>query len=132
MAYTVVEGAIFAAGLDPQLGLLHADTKGKATLSFDLIEPFRPWIDRLLTEECLKGNIKKNFFTSNQYGVTLNKHGKAYVIPLFHKFMRTSRKFEQKELSNKNQIYHFAGKLSNRITTFQQTPLHWIRSCSTC
>lgn len=45
MLYTVVEQALFAAGLDPHLGILHADEYDQPTLAFDLIEPFRPWID---------------------------------------------------------------------------------------
>ena len=46
MLYGIVETAIFSVGLDPYLGFLHADQYDKPTLSFDMIEPFRPWIDR--------------------------------------------------------------------------------------
>lgn len=42
MLYSVVEAGLFTAGLDPYLGILHADAHKKPTLSFDLIEPFRP------------------------------------------------------------------------------------------
>ncbi len=51
MLYAVLEGALFAAGFDPHLSILHADEYNKAVLAFDLIEAFRPWIDRLLIEE---------------------------------------------------------------------------------
>ena len=36
-----------AAGLDPQLGFLHAVRPGRAALALDLVEEFRPWADRL-------------------------------------------------------------------------------------
>jgi CRISPR-associated protein Cas1 len=81
MLYSVVEGGLFAAGLDPYLGILHADEYQKPTLCFDLIEAFRPWIDRLLIQACLEKKLLKFHFTKNQYGYFLNKTGKAVLIP---------------------------------------------------
>jgi CRISP-associated protein Cas1 len=57
MLYSKVEQALFAAGLDPHLGILHADEYDRPTLSYDLIEPFRPWVDRLLMEKILIGEL---------------------------------------------------------------------------
>jgi CRISPR-associated protein Cas1 len=54
MLYNMVEQACFAAGLDPQFGFLHVDDYAKPTLVFDMMEPFRAWIDRLLLELFLK------------------------------------------------------------------------------
>ena len=34
------------AGLDPNLGVLHADRPGRPGLVLDLMEPWRPWVDR--------------------------------------------------------------------------------------
>jgi len=34
------------AGLDPHLGVLHADRAGRPSLVLDLMEPWRPWVDR--------------------------------------------------------------------------------------
>lgn len=42
LLYPVVESALFAAGLDPYLGMLHADQYQRPTLVYDMIEPFRP------------------------------------------------------------------------------------------
>jgi CRISPR-associated protein Cas1 len=39
--------AIEAAGLDPQIGFLHAVRPGRAALALDLMEEFRPFADRL-------------------------------------------------------------------------------------
>lgn len=115
MLYTVVEGALFAVGLDPHLGLFHADEYNKPTLAFDLIEPFRPWVDQLLIEQCYDKKVEKNFFTKNQFGLFLNKHGKAYIIPLFNDFLRSKTTFLNQESTIKNHIYHLAGRLSQRI-----------------
>ena len=36
MLYTIVEQALFGAGLDPHLGILHSDQYDSPTLAFDL------------------------------------------------------------------------------------------------
>lgn len=36
------------AGLDPNLGVLHADRIGRPGLVLDLLEPWRPWVDRVV------------------------------------------------------------------------------------
>lgn len=120
MLYTVVEAGIFAAGLDPYLGFLHADEYRKPTLAFDLIEPFRPWIDRLLVQSCLRGEVKKEFFTKNQFGLFLNKAGKAYFIPLFNDFLRSERTYFNQESNVRNHIYFLAAKLAQRIRSFSE------------
>lgn len=115
MLYSVVEGALFAVGLDPHLGILHADEHNKPTLAFDLIEPFRPWADRLIIEACIEHHLKPEFFAKNQYGLFLSKPGKAFLIPLFNDFLRSTRKYLQQESTVKNHIYALAARLAQRI-----------------
>lgn len=119
MLYGVVEGGIFAAGLDPHLGLLHTDEHTKPTLAFDLIEPFRPWADQLVAKACFDKQLKPSFFAKNQYGLFLNKHGKAFLIPAFNDLMRKKFSYLQQEASAKNHIYFIAARLAQRIRTVQ-------------
>ncbi len=118
MLYSVVEGGLFAAGLDPHLGLLHTDEYNKPVLAFDLIEPFRPWIDRLLIEECFLNTLEQGYTTKNQFGMFLNKSGKAYIIPLFNDNLRKNKFFLNRELPAKSLIYLLAARLAQRIRTF--------------
>ncbi|MEN0005917.1 MAG: CRISPR-associated endonuclease Cas1 [Bacteroidota bacterium] len=120
MLYSVVEGGLFAAGLDPHLGLFHTDEYRKPTLSFDLIEPFRPWVDRLLIDQCVERKLEVDFFTQNQYGLFLNKKGKAFIIPLFNEFLRGSRTYINQESTVKNHIYFMAGRLATRIRSVME------------
>jgi CRISPR-associated endonuclease Cas1 len=50
--YAVLESqvriAILAAGLDPFVGYFHGRYRGKQTLVLDLMEPMRPFVDRLV------------------------------------------------------------------------------------
>lgn len=115
MTYSVVETGLLAAGLDPHLGMLHVDEYNKSTLTFDLIEPFRPWVDHLLIEQCFEKKLEKSFFTKNQYGLFLNKTGKAFIIPLFNDFLRSERTFLNQQSNVRNQIYFLMQKLAQRI-----------------
>lgn len=119
MLYSVVESGLFATGLDPHLGLLHADEYRKPVLAFDLIEPFRPWVDRLLIDECLIHTLENSYATANQYGLFLNKKGKAYVIPLFNQWLRSTRRHAGRETTVRNHIYTLAAKLAQRVRTFE-------------
>jgi CRISPR-associated protein Cas1 len=122
MLYSVVEGGLFAAGLDPHLGLLHADEYRKPVLAFDLIEPFRPWVDRLLTETCFLQLLESSYVTKNQYGLFLNQEGKAYVIPLFNDWLRSVRRYQGRDSTVRNHIYGLAARLAQRIRTFETGP----------
>jgi len=50
--YAVLESqvriAILAAGLNPFVGYFHRQYRGKQTLVFDLMEPMRPVVDRVV------------------------------------------------------------------------------------
>ena len=70
-------------------------------------------------EECLAKTLFKKHFTANQHGLHLNKHGKAFIIPLFNQYMLRGRKFNELNTNHKNHIYQFAGLLAKRIRTFE-------------
>lgn len=115
MLYTVVETGIFAAGLDPHLGLLHADEYNKPVLAFDFIEPFRPWADWLLIEQYREGKVKASFFSKIPGGLALNKAGKAFFIPIFNGWLRSERSWGGRKTSVKNHIYQLAGRFAKKL-----------------
>ena len=115
--YSVVGSAILAAGLDPHLGFLHVDGYNKPSFTFDMIEPFRPWVDLLLAMEAMKGQLKETYFTKDEGGYTLNKAGKRYLIPLFNDFMEERMRFRERLLSRKNHIFRFAGEFAQELLT---------------
>lgn len=120
MLYSIVEGALFAAGLDPHLGILHVDEYKKPVLAFDLIEMFRPWVDRLVIDLCLNEDLSRRFFTSNQHGVFLNKNGKKILIPRFNAWLREVKRFQEQDLPNRSHVYQVAGMLARQIRSFNQ------------
>ncbi|MBU1429982.1 CRISPR-associated endonuclease Cas1 [Myxococcota bacterium] len=59
---TRVESAVRRAGLDPYLGVLHAPIRGNPALVLDLMEPFRPHIDRLVLRLINRRQLKPEDF----------------------------------------------------------------------
>lgn len=115
MTYAVTEQAVTAAGLDPYFGILHADQYRNPTFVYDMIEPFRPWVDRLLFEECLAGNVQPHFFEQKDGGIALSKAGKAYLIPRYNEWLHATRQTEARRTSTLNHFMAFSGEFAKLI-----------------
>ena len=63
--------ALEAAGLDPQVGFLHALRPGRAALALDLMEEFRPWADRLALTLINRGQLNAHDFVLREGGGVL-------------------------------------------------------------
>jgi CRISPR-associated protein Cas1 len=63
--------ALEAAGLDPQVGFLHALRPGRAALALDLMEEFRPWADRLALTLINRGQLGAGDFAVREGGGVL-------------------------------------------------------------
>ncbi len=60
-----------AAGLDPQLGFLHALRPGRAALALDLMEEFRPFADRLALTLVNRAQLSATDFEEREGGAVL-------------------------------------------------------------
>ena len=70
-----------AAGLDPQVGFLHALRPGRAALALDLMEEFRPWADRLALTLINRGQIAADDFALREGGgVSLEVDARKAVV----------------------------------------------------
>ena len=73
--------ALEAAGLDPQVGFLHALRPGRAALALDLMEEFRPWADRLALTLINRGQLAANYFVLREGGgVSLQPDARKTVV----------------------------------------------------
>jgi len=75
--------AIEAAGLDPQVGFLHALRPGRAALALDLMEEFRAQADRLALTLLNRGQIKASDFETREGGVFLESAARKTVITAY-------------------------------------------------
>lgn len=79
--YAVIRAAVarvlVSAGLQPALGIFHANRGNAFCLADDLMEPFRPWVDRVVR-------------TLHENGVTeINKEAKAPLLQILSQTVQT-------------------------------------------
>ena len=74
--------ALESVGLDPQVGFLHADRPGRASLALDLMEELRPILaDRLALTLVNRGQLKARDFAIDEGGaVSLTEDGRKAVL----------------------------------------------------
>jgi len=81
--------ALEAAGLDPQVGFLHALRPGRAALALDLMEEFRPWADRLALSLVNRGQVvAKDFVQREGGGVSLEPEARKAVVVAYQERKR--------------------------------------------
>lgn len=60
---TEITGAVETVGLDPQIGFFHRARSGRASLALDLVEEFRPIVDRFVVAIARRRQIQTRDFT---------------------------------------------------------------------
>lgn len=60
--------ALTAVGLDPFVGYLHVDRAGRESLALDLMEEFRPWVERLAITLLNRGELAPDSFALREGG----------------------------------------------------------------
>jgi CRISP-associated protein Cas1 len=117
MLYGTVESALLTNGLDPNIGVLHAEEYQRPVLAFDVIEPFRPWLDRRWLETCIDNRAETSFFEPKDEGFWLNKKGKAFIIPLYYAWLKEPIAMDGREKKRRTHIMQaaatFAGLLQS-------------------
>lgn len=87
--YGQVELALVKAGLDPYMGVLHIDRHQQPTLVFDVIERYRIWAERFVTDWFLSGKPRQDHFMALESGgIWLSPEGKRAFVPEFFAYLR--------------------------------------------
>jgi CRISPR-associated protein Cas1 len=78
--------ALTAIGLDPFVGYLHSDRAGRESLALDLMEEFRPWVERLGITLLNRGELKSADFNYRDGGaVELGDATRKVIVSAFQK-----------------------------------------------
>jgi CRISPR-associated protein Cas1 len=85
--YGRVEKALMTAGLDPYVGFMHRDDYNQKSMVFDFIEPYRPWIDRVVFRLFSGKKINASHYGEIAGGITLVKPGKELLIEAMGKYL---------------------------------------------
>lgn len=110
-----VETAILSIGLDPALGIMHRDGYKMPSLVFDLMEPFRPHIDRLLLMAFMQGEIDIKCFEQGEKRHIITKTGRKTLIDMFMKKLHSRTLYRESSTTLANHILTEAKHLSSLI-----------------
>ena len=117
--------ALVACGLEPGIGMVHADDDSRPSLALDLMEEFRPYVvDEVVVRLCRSGGLKVEDGTASpgSSGVFLGKSGKASVVDGYeHRMLQVTRgALPQFSGSIRRHIYRQAQVLSQFIMGEQE------------
>jgi len=120
MLYTHVHLALLKAGLDPYLGVLHADQYGdRPTLVYDFIEPYRPWADAVAVALALEGLVDEPLFETLSItdGLWLSRKGKDLVIGRMLRFLDNPARYNGRMVKHGVQVDLDAQSLAVMLKT---------------
>jgi CRISPR-associated endonuclease Cas1 len=106
--YSLVEAeailACQAVGLDPGLGIVHSDAKGRQSLALDLIEPVRPKVDAFVLDM-----VERRTFRKAEFAETSDGHVRL-LAPLTHDLAETMPQWAQSLGPIAEHVAHVFGK----------------------
>lgn len=113
-----VTTAVLTSGLDPCVGWLHPEYRGRPSAALDLMEEFRsPIVDRLVIGIINQGILTLGDFVKDGYGVIMKPSGKYAFLRAFSERMEESvtDKRTGTKSSYKNHIMRQSRNLRNAI-----------------
>lgn len=103
-------------GLDPGLGVLHADTAGRDSLALDVLEPLRPIVDRFVLDLVAERTFHKRDFVERSDG-----HVRVSA-PLSHELALTMPTWRRAVAAHAEKVAHlFAEQVAGKLNV--TTPL---------
>lgn len=127
VAYNNLAGTVWKYvlrySLDPFQGFLHAERPGKLSLVFDLMEPFRPIIDRFVVSFLSRTNMDRlKRMSRAEIARTLSRK-------YYEEFTRSSIDYKARKMTIEASIFWFVqdvvSYLNGRKTTIQPPYIPW-------
>lgn len=82
-----VAGDLEARGFDPRLGVYHVVHPGRPALALDLMEPWRPAVDRLVRATLNRGAVQPEDFAAGDRGVRLKAAARGRFLAAYEDHM---------------------------------------------
>lgn len=112
MTYTIVRHEISKTHLDETLSWLHSPGNGRASVSLDLAEPFKPVLaDGLIFRMVRKKMIEENWFDQHEGVCLLTETGRRHVAEQY----ATRLEETYRERSYREWIYHEALQIERHL-----------------
>lgn len=97
--YSEIERACVLSGLDPYLGFLHVDRYGKPSMVLDMVEQFRPLIDRAIINLFVRKQISHDDLKKIGEAVLLTQTGRKKIIEEVMKVLSFKTPYKNKRIS---------------------------------
>lgn len=113
--YGHIESALIKSGLDPFIGFFHRDEYNRPVLTYDVIEPFRPWADWVVFHLCLNEVLEESHFETENGAYWLQGDAKRFLIQHFTDFFEEVIEYKEKRLSRFVHLERAASALASEI-----------------
>lgn len=116
--YTKVESALIKAGVDPYIGILHRDNYNTPSLVFDVIEPFRAWVDYVVINLLCQLTITDDMYSIESDGsYWLKGIAKQAIIQSVNDFLeepvQCGKEMRMRQSKIEDAAYHLARKFAS-------------------
>jgi len=86
--YGKVEGALIKSGIDPYIGIFHRDEYNRPVLAYDMIEPYRVWVDYVVYRILNQGLCEEDVCSRHDNGsVWLENLGRRIIIQSMNDYL---------------------------------------------
>lgn len=113
--YGHIESALIKAGLDPFIGFFHRDEYNRPVLTYDVIEPFRPWADWPVFHLCFNEILEESHFEIDKGAFWLYGDAKRFLIQHFTDFFEEVIEYKGKRFSRLTHLERSAQYLAKLI-----------------
>lgn len=120
--YGKVEGSLLAYGLDPFVGLMHAEGYSKKCLVYDCIEPFRPWAELLLVEAFRNKILLSTHFEYDSDKLTIAKEGRKVLVSSFISFLNEKTLMNGRRTVRNDQVTALCSQLAQAVRNLNPRP----------
>ncbi|MBY5959780.1 CRISPR-associated endonuclease Cas1 [Membranicola marinus] len=115
MLYHKIESAVIKAGLDPQIGWFHKNQYNKPVLVYDLIEPYRVWVDQVVVGLCTELTVPKALFKFKDGSCEMTRPARKILSVSINKFLDQSTKHKGKRYKRGYLFFLEARSLASKV-----------------
>lgn len=114
--YGMIESYAIRSGLDPSIGIWHRDEYNKPVLVYDLIEPFRPWMDYVVIFLVMQKAITPTWLEHDETGAWwCDTTTKAILVHAVHQYFDEIIVWNRKSYSRKEHIRRFIERFASSL-----------------
>lgn len=122
--YSKVETVLIKAGIDPYIGIMHRDDYNRPALVFDVIEPYRIWVDYVVVNLASQIELTTDYYSVDKDGgYWLESLGRKVLIQSLNDYLEEPATIEGKNKTRLTHIQDNAYKLAKLFETTRLTDI---------